>query len=52
VLGPLAGVALAAVGTGVAVTENDWGATTIFGLFATTFVFVGVRNFRWLSDRK
>lgn len=42
---------MAAAGTGVAVTENDWGATTIFGLFAATLVFVGMRNFRSLSDR-
>jgi hypothetical protein len=42
---------VAAVWAGEAITQQDWGATTIFGLLAATLSFVGLRNLRWLSGR-
>ena len=38
-------------GATVALTENDWGATTIFGAIAAMLAFAGLRNFRALNDR-
>jgi hypothetical protein len=49
-LGPFTGVALSAGGAVVALTENDWGATTIFGLVAAMLAFAGFRNWRALTD--
>ena len=37
-------------GATVALTENDWGATTIFGLVAAMLAFAGFRNWRMLTD--
>jgi hypothetical protein len=50
-LAPATGAVLATVGAGVAINEEDWGATTIFGLLGATLVLVALRNLRSLSDR-
>ena len=50
-LGPLTGVAVSAGGATVALTKNDWGATTIFGAIAAVLAFAGLRNFRTITEK-
>ena len=37
---------LAVIGNATAIAEDDWGATTVFGLFGAPLLVVGVRNGR------
>jgi hypothetical protein len=37
-------------GATVALSENDWGATTIFGAIAAMLAFAGLRNWRTITD--
>jgi hypothetical protein len=50
-LGPAAGATLATTASGIAISEVDWGATTVFMLFAVVLFLVLWRNLRALSDR-
>jgi len=46
VMAPSLGALMGLAWTTVAVSENDWAATTVFGSLTATLGAVGVRNYR------
>ncbi|HEX9505632.1 MAG TPA: hypothetical protein VGA62_06455 [Acidimicrobiia bacterium] len=49
-LGPFVGAMMSTAAAGVAINEDDWGATTIFTVFGTALVLVALRNHRSRSE--